>query len=63
MPRLTVFKDQPIPTAMKDDEYPPWLWTLLDGPKLSTMVDESDREPTPGEPVDFGLEKKRLRQL
>ena len=63
MPRLTVFKDQPTPTAMKDDEYPTWLWTLLDGGKLSEMVEEPERERRPGESVDFDREKKRLRQV
>lgn len=35
-------KAKPKVTAMEDDEYPDWLWTLLD-----------DKKTTPGEKVDL----------
>ncbi|RXK36306.1 hypothetical protein M231_06442 [Tremella mesenterica] len=58
---LAVLKDQPDPVALPDDQYPDWLWTVLD-------KDESRSQPlnvtsTSGEPVDFAKEKRKLRAM
>lgn len=49
MQGLSVFKDKPDPVALPEDQYPPWLWTLLD-----------EKVPVEGQ-RDFKADRKRLR--
>ncbi|KAL1411682.1 hypothetical protein Q8F55_002648 [Vanrija albida] len=51
MPGLNVFKDGADPVALADEEYPAWLWTLLEEPK----------GPAEGE-FDFVAERRKIRQ-
>ncbi|ORX33918.1 mitochondrial ribosomal protein L37-domain-containing protein [Kockovaella imperatae] len=62
-PKLALYKDQPAPVAMKDEEYPDWLWTILDEGKAAEVMMGPRDTPVPGEPMDYNYEKKRLRQL
>jgi large subunit ribosomal protein L54 len=52
MPGLSVLKDKPDPVALPDDQYPAWLWTLLDAPK----------PPAEGK-FNFEVERKKLRAV
>lgn len=36
MPGLCILKDRPEVVALPDDQYPPWLWDLLDDPSMKT---------------------------
>lgn len=51
MEGLSVLKDKPDPVALEDDEYPAWLWTLLDAPASGGKEGE----------FDFVAERRRLR--
>lgn len=53
-------KDQPDPVALPDDQYPAWLWTILDDPSAKLEIDKRTGKADAGN-VDFKLEKKRLR--
>ena len=60
-PALAILKDQEMPIAKPDDEYPPWLWELLDSPKAIDLADlPRDAYKKNGKIVDFAKEKKRL---
>jgi large subunit ribosomal protein L54 len=54
---LSVIKDQPDPIALPDDQYPAWLWTVLDDNKAKLEKGEKKE----GGEVDFAMQKKRLR--
>jgi large subunit ribosomal protein L54 len=58
-------KDQPDPIAKPDEDYPGWLWTLLDGGKTIDMAVAP--RPTAAEMAspgfDFEMERKRLRAV
>jgi large subunit ribosomal protein L54 len=54
---LSVIKDQPDPIALPDDQYPAWLWTVLDDNKVKLEKGEKKE----GGEVDFAMQKKRLR--
>jgi hypothetical protein len=54
---LSVIKDQPDPVALPDDQYPAWLWTVLDDDKVKLEKGEKKE----GGEVDFAMQKKRLR--
>ena len=54
---LSVIKDQPDPVALPDDQYPAWLWTVLDDNKAKLEKGEKKE----GGEVDFAMQKKRLR--
>ncbi|KAJ1956883.1 hypothetical protein EC988_001117 [Linderina pennispora] len=34
---LNIYKDGKDPVALKDEEYPEWLWTLLDTPAEESL--------------------------
>lgn len=53
MQGLGVFKDKPDPVALPEDQYPPWLWTLLDA--------KADAKPADGAERDFKADRRRLR--
>lgn len=53
MEGLSVFKDVPDPVALPEDQYPNWLWTLLDKPKGQPVVLEGER--------NFMAERKSMR--
>lgn len=57
---LSVLKDQPDPVALPDDQYPAWLWTILEDPATKLESDKKTGKADAGE-VNFQLEKKRLR--
>lgn len=59
---LSVIKDQPDPVALPDDQYPAWLWTILDDSATKLEKDKKLGQADAGS-VDFKLEKKRLRSL
>ncbi|TXT07238.1 hypothetical protein VHUM_03408 [Vanrija humicola] len=52
MPGLNVFKDGADPVALADEEYPAWLWTLLEEPKGTAAEGE----------FDFIAERRKIRQ-
>lgn len=37
---INYFKNKPDPTTMEDEEYPPWLWRLLDSKSDSASVED-----------------------
>ena len=37
---INYFKNKPDPVAMEDEEYPPWLWRLLDSKSDSASVED-----------------------
>jgi large subunit ribosomal protein L54 len=55
-----VLKDKPDPIALPDDQYPSWLWTILDD---SSAKLESDKKAGRADAadVDFKLQKRKLR--
>ncbi|BEI96100.1 hypothetical protein CcaverHIS631_0110490 [Cutaneotrichosporon cavernicola] len=53
MDGLSVFKDVPDPIALPEDEYPKWLWTLLDQPKGVPVTKAGER--------NFMAERKEMR--
>ncbi|GMK57625.1 hypothetical protein CspeluHIS016_0404590 [Cutaneotrichosporon spelunceum] len=53
MDGLSVFKDVPDPVALPEDQYPKWLWTLLDKPKGVPVAPEGER--------NFMAERKAMR--
>ena len=60
MTGLSVVKDQPDPVALPDDQYPAWLWTILDDSTVKLGNEKKAGKADSGE-IDFLLEKKRLR--
>ncbi|KAI9502988.1 mitochondrial ribosomal protein L37-domain-containing protein, partial [Coemansia spiralis] len=40
---LNIYKEGSDPVALKDEEYPEWLWTLLDEPPKDS-VSERERQ-------------------
>lgn len=54
MEGLSVFKDVPDPVALPEDQYPKWLWTLLDQPKGVPATKEGER--------NFMAERKVMRE-
>jgi large subunit ribosomal protein L54 len=55
-----VIKDQPDPVALPDDQYPAWLWTILDDSSVKLENEKKAGKADSGD-IDFLLEKKRLR--
>lgn len=53
MEGLSVFKDVPDPVALPEDQYPKWLWTLLDKPKGEPVAAPGER--------NFMAERKAMR--
>ncbi|ORY30354.1 mitochondrial ribosomal protein L37-domain-containing protein [Naematelia encephala] len=60
---LTIYKNKPDPIAKADEEYPDWLWTLLDEEKASVLASQPKQEVKPGQAMNFEAERKRLRAL
>lgn len=67
---LSILKDQPDPVALPDDQYPAWLWTILDEPKASATSSSASEVGGVSAPKgsaeagrQFEAEKKRLRDL
>jgi hypothetical protein len=57
-----VFKDKSDPIAKADNEYPEWLWTLLDGDKIVVGAEMPRPEATEMQGgFDFAKEKNRMR--
>jgi hypothetical protein len=48
---------------MRDDEYPDWLWSVLDDPKLVSLAEMQPPAKDKGEHVDFSQERKRLKGM
>lgn len=77
MTGLSILKDQADPVALPDDQYPAWLWTILDEPSASSTKTASAqsagkgegkevRRKAPGEMKtddEFLQERRRLRAL
>ena len=63
MAGLNILKDQSDPVSKPDDEYPAWVWTLLDGTKSSDLASTPQQQVERGEEVDWMREKKRLRAM
>lgn len=67
LPGLAILKDRPEPIALPDDEYPPWLWSLLATPALKTTsasTEAGDAGPSSGgggAPSGGALTKGQLR--
>ncbi|KAL7420031.1 hypothetical protein Q5752_004996 [Cryptotrichosporon argae] len=72
MPGLSILKDKPDPVALADDQYPPWLWGVLEhhkGAGGAGVAAALEREAEAGAAQagaeggarDFAREKKRLR--
>ncbi|CAK9784762.1 hypothetical protein CC85DRAFT_327934 [Cutaneotrichosporon oleaginosum] len=53
MEGLSVFKDVPDPVSLPEDQYPKWLWTLLDKPKGQPVAAPGER--------NFLAERKAMR--
>jgi large subunit ribosomal protein L54 len=61
---LSILKDQPDPVALPDDQYPDWLWTLLDEPVSASSGGMEGKLPGDLKSgADFRQEKKRLRSV
>ncbi|KAK8847433.1 hypothetical protein IAR55_005291 [Kwoniella newhampshirensis] len=62
---LSILKDKPDPVALPDDQYPSWLWTLLDDTSKAHKAAENEvhlsQEGEQG--FDVGKEKKKLKNL
>ncbi|RSH86817.1 uncharacterized protein EHS24_005091 [Apiotrichum porosum] len=56
MEGLSVLKDQDDPVALKDEEYPAWLWTLLDKDEAAAPTSKTQKGET-----DFVAVRRRLR--
>ncbi|WWC59499.1 mitochondrial 54S ribosomal protein mL54 [Kwoniella dejecticola CBS 10117] len=62
---LSILKDKPDPVALEDDQYPAWLWTLLDDTSKAHKVAENQVElHGEGEKgFDPIKEKRKLKNL
>ena len=61
---LNYLKNQDPPLAREDDQYPDWLWTLLDQPKASTLIEANgglDGAGADGSGDAFAKSKKQRR--
>ncbi|KAK6903700.1 50S small subunit ribosomal protein L37 [Kwoniella mangroviensis CBS 10435] len=62
---LSILKDKPDPVALEDDEYPPWLWTLLEDTSKAHKAAENQvelhKEGDKG--FDVNKEKRKLKNL
>ncbi|OWT36652.1 large subunit ribosomal protein L37 [Cryptococcus neoformans] len=62
---LSVLKDKPDPVALPDDQYPAWLWTLLEDTSKAHKAEENAVHLTQEGESGFDLqaEKKKLKNL
>jgi large subunit ribosomal protein L54 len=58
---LNILKDQPEVKALPDEEYPAWLWTILDKPKAADAELGMRRPAELKDAKDFAGYKKQLR--
>ncbi|WWD21529.1 hypothetical protein CI109_106015 [Kwoniella shandongensis] len=62
---LSILKDKPDPVALPDDQYPTWLWTLLDDTSKAHKAVENEvhlsQEGQQG--FDVVKEKRKLKNL
>jgi large subunit ribosomal protein L54 len=56
---LSVLKDQSDPVALPDDQYPAWLWTILDD--ADVVLENEKKSGKADKSVDFKLQKRKLR--
>lgn len=55
-----MIKDQPDPVALPDDQYPAWLWTILDDASVKLEVEKKTGKGDTAD-IDFLLQKRKLR--
>ena len=63
MKDLSVLKDKPDPIALPDEEYPEWLWSILDEP--TTSISQKPSKASEGgnaSGFDFQAERRKLRK-
>ncbi|WRT64743.1 uncharacterized protein IL334_001677 [Kwoniella shivajii] len=62
---LSILKDKPDPVALEDDQYPPWLWNLLEDTSKAHKVAENNVElhKEGQEGFDVIKEKRKLKNL
>ncbi|WWC86878.1 uncharacterized protein L201_001757 [Kwoniella dendrophila CBS 6074] len=62
---LSILKDKSDPVALEDDQYPPWLWTLLEDTSKAHKLAENQVELSKeGEQsFDVNKEKRKLKNL
>ncbi|WVQ75998.1 hypothetical protein IAR50_005634 [Cryptococcus sp. DSM 104548] len=59
---LSILKDKPDPVALPDDQYPAWLWTLLDEPAAPSNAKDVSKTES-GSVDDLKAQKKTLKAL
>ncbi|WVW78414.1 hypothetical protein I302_100368 [Kwoniella bestiolae CBS 10118] len=62
---LSILKDKPDPVALEDEEYPPWLWTLLEDTSKAHKAAENQVElhKEGDKAFDVNKEKRKLKNL
>lgn len=60
MPEVVIFKDQPVPVAGEDADYPPWLWKLVGEGK--ELVDAGLEPAERGERWDKTAGRRAVRR-
>ncbi|KIR68802.1 hypothetical protein I312_100099 [Cryptococcus bacillisporus CA1280] len=62
---LSILKDKPDPVALPDDQYPAWLWTLLEDTSKAHKAQENAVHLTQegGSGFNVQAEKKKLKNL
>jgi hypothetical protein len=60
MPEVVIFKDQKVPVALEDGEYPPWLWKLIGEGKA--LVDAGQEPAERGEDWDKNAGRREVRK-
>lgn len=61
MKSLSVLKDRADPVALPDDQYPDWLWSLVEDPSSAKHAEGSKQEGKEKGQFDFRTERKKLR--
>ncbi|WVN89407.1 uncharacterized protein L203_104630 [Cryptococcus depauperatus CBS 7841] len=62
---LSILKDKPDPVALPDDQYPSWLWRILEdtGKEHKTEENAVKLSAEGNEEFDMAKEKKKLKNL
>ncbi|WVF69773.1 hypothetical protein IAT40_004552 [Kwoniella sp. CBS 6097] len=65
MTGLSILKDKPDPVALADEEYPSWLWTILDDTSKAHKAAENEVELRQEGQAGFDpiKEKRKLKNL
>ncbi|OCF32581.1 50S small subunit ribosomal protein L37 [Kwoniella heveanensis CBS 569] len=65
MTGLSILKDKPDPVALADEEYPAWLWTILDDTSKAHKAAENEVELHQEGQAGFDpiKEKRKLKNL